>query len=227
MDEKIIAHRGVFNNLNIPENSLKAFKKALKLGYPIELDIQLTKDNTLVVFHDKNLKRMTGINKNLKDLTYQELNELKLLKTDEHIPKFRDVLELINDRIFLDIELKSTKKVKTICNLVMQELSNYKNYDLKSFNPVIVHYLKKHYPDITIGYLIDNKYDNKLYNLIFKNKFTIKYCHPDFIAISKKLLTKKKYQKIISKYPTMLWTITKKEQIKDDKYVYICNNLPY
>ena len=52
---KIIAHRGIFNNLNIPENSIKSFKKALRLGYPIELDVHLTKDNILVVFHDHNL----------------------------------------------------------------------------------------------------------------------------------------------------------------------------
>ena len=57
-----IAHRGMFDNIKIPENSLSSFKKALKYNYSIELDIQLTKDNILVVFHDSNLKRMTGIN---------------------------------------------------------------------------------------------------------------------------------------------------------------------
>ena len=57
-----IAHRGVFNNTSIPENSMKAFQKAIDLNYSIELDIQFTKDFVLVVFHDDNLKRMTGVN---------------------------------------------------------------------------------------------------------------------------------------------------------------------
>ena len=64
-----IAHRGMFDNKKIPENSIKAFKKALKYNYSIELDVQLTKDNILVVFHDENLKRMTNIDKLLKDTT--------------------------------------------------------------------------------------------------------------------------------------------------------------
>ena len=67
MKNKIIAHRGVFNNIDIPENSMKAFKKALKLNYPIELDIQLTKDNILVVLHDHTLQRMTGDSRILQD----------------------------------------------------------------------------------------------------------------------------------------------------------------
>ena len=73
MKNKIIAHRGIFNNIDIPENSMKAFEKALKLNYPIELDVQLTKDNVLVVLHDLSLKRMTG-----NSLILQELHSLLL-----------------------------------------------------------------------------------------------------------------------------------------------------
>ena len=224
---KIIAHRGVFNNLNIPENSIKSFKKALRLGYPIELDVHLTKDNILVVFHDHNLLRMTGINKNIQDLTYDEIKNIKLLDTDEVIPKFSDVLDLINDKVLLDIEIKTTKRIKDTCDILMNELNNYKNYDLKSFNPKIVRYLKKNYPDTTVGYLIESKYDKRLYNLLLKNKYIIKYCNPDFLAINKKLLKNKKFKKIVEKYPTMLWTITSNKQITSNKYIYICNNLPF
>ena len=58
---KIIAHRGIHDNEKIPENSLKAFKLTMDKNIPIELDIHLTKDNEFIVFHDDNLKRMTGI----------------------------------------------------------------------------------------------------------------------------------------------------------------------
>ena len=63
-----IAHRGAFNNIDIPENSLLAFKKAIDMKWDIELDVQLTKDNVLVVFHDEDLKRMTGISKKICDV---------------------------------------------------------------------------------------------------------------------------------------------------------------
>lgn len=227
MNNLIIAHRGMFNNLNIPENSIKAFKKALIYNYPIELDVHLTKDNILVVFHDHNLFRMTGVNKNIQDLTYDEIKELKLLNTEEKIPTLKEVLELVDNQILLDIEVKNTKRIKTTCNILLKELENYSNYDLKSFNPRIVKYLKKKNPNLTVGYLIENKYDFKLYNVLLKNKYIIKYCNPDFLAISKKLLKNKKFKKIVDKYPTMIWTITSEKQINNDKYIYICNNLPF
>ena len=66
----LIAHRGIYNNLNIPENSIKSFKKAVNNGIPIELDIHLTKDNKLVVFHDDNIIRMTGAYKKIRKCTY-------------------------------------------------------------------------------------------------------------------------------------------------------------
>ena len=75
-DNLIFAHRGVHNNIDIPENSIKAFKEALKNNLNIELDIQLTKDNKLVVFHDENLKRMSNVNKTLNELTYFEIKKL-------------------------------------------------------------------------------------------------------------------------------------------------------
>ena len=58
---RIIAHRGIHNNLDIPENSIKSFKEAIKQKLPIEFDVQLTKDNKIIIFHDYNLKRMTNL----------------------------------------------------------------------------------------------------------------------------------------------------------------------
>ena len=66
------AHRGLFDNhSNAPENSLAAFKKAVDAGYGIELDVQLSKDKKLVVFHDSNLKRMFGVEGNVWDYTLE------------------------------------------------------------------------------------------------------------------------------------------------------------
>ena len=70
MNNLIVAHRGIYNNINIPENSILAFKKALKYNYSIELDIQMTKDNVIVVFHDNNLERMTKINNKISNIIF-------------------------------------------------------------------------------------------------------------------------------------------------------------
>ena len=64
---RFIAHRGLYNRLDTPENSMKAFENAILKGYAIELDINMTKDGHLVVFHDSNLKRMTGIKNNVDE----------------------------------------------------------------------------------------------------------------------------------------------------------------
>ena len=117
----LIAHRGIHDNIDIPENTLQAFKKAIKNNISIELDVQLTKDNVLVVFHDDNLKRMTGINKNIKDITYYELKDIKLLNTNDTIPTFSEALNIINGKVLLDIEIKDTKKIKIICNKIIKE----------------------------------------------------------------------------------------------------------
>lgn len=223
--KKIIAHRGVFNNKDIPENSIKAFREAIKLNIDVEFDVQITKDNILVVFHDDNLKRMTNVNKKIEDSTYEEISNLTLLDTKEKIPTLDEVLNTINNNVFMDIEIKNNKRYKILCDLLVKKLNNNKNYSLKSFNPMIVRYINKKYPDINIGYLIGDKYDFKLLKYILPTKFMIKYSKCDFISISKKLLNKNKF-KIISKiYPTQIWTIKDMREITDDKYTYICNNI--
>ena len=106
LSTKPISHRGVHDNDKVPENSIEAFKLAIKKGYIIELDVHLLKDNEIVVFHDDNLLRMTGVNKKIKNTTYKELQELKLLDTRYKIPKLIDVLNLVDGKVPLLIELK-------------------------------------------------------------------------------------------------------------------------
>ena len=70
------AHRGLFDNKSdAPENSLAAFQKAVDAGYGMELDVQLSKDQKLVVFHDATLKRMCGVEGNVWDYTLEELKK--------------------------------------------------------------------------------------------------------------------------------------------------------
>jgi len=225
-DNLLIAHRGVHDNINIPENSLLAFKETIKNNFPIELDIQLTKDNILVIFHDDNLKRMTGVNKNLRDLTYNEIKTLKLLNTNQTIPTFKEVLDLVDGKVLLDIELKHTKKINTLCKKLIKELEGY-NYPfiVKSFNPKIVRHLKNKKSEYITGLLIQED----IYNNII-GKFLIKYCKPNFLAISKKFINKNGINKTLKEYPILVWTIKNNEEINKYNNIsnnYICNNLPF
>ena len=221
----IIAHRGIHDNKETPENSLKAFAKALNRNIPIELDVQLTKDNIIVVFHDYSLFRMTGKKAYLQDLTYNELQELYLLDTKEKIPTLKEVLDLIQGKVLIDIEVKNSNSIDKLCRILKEELFNYNNYILKSFHPLIVRKLKKVFPNKEVGFLINDHYSNYLYDRLVTSKVLLNFLKPDFLAISKKLLKTKKFNSLEKKYPVLVWTITDKGELEKDNKIYICNNL--
>lgn len=226
----IIAHRGVHNNKDIPENSILAFKKAIEKKYAIEFDIEITKDDKLVIHHDDSLKRMTGFDKNVEDLTLDEIKNLKLLNTEERIPTFREVLDLVNGKVLLDIEIKSTKQVKKVVDLVLKELESYKGEVLlKSFDPFIVNRLKKETSKYSIGLLVMRNSASKGLNFLVKTKL-IYLTSFDFLAVDKRMLTKEYYNKYINDYPMYVWSfkglIEAEEYLKEyPKIICICNDL--
>ena len=110
LSSNLIAHRGLHND-KYPENSLGAFKRAIRKNYIIEFDVHLLKDGTAVVFHDDNLYRMCGKRKKIKDFTYDELKKIKLLDTNYTIPTLDSVLKLIEGKVPIIVELKYDVKV--------------------------------------------------------------------------------------------------------------------
>ncbi|WP_461752522.1 glycerophosphodiester phosphodiesterase family protein [Methanocorpusculum sp.] len=123
-----IAHRGLFDNSTAaPENSLPAFKKAADAGYGIELDVQLTKDREVIVFHDDNLHRSSGVDTLISDCTYEMLQEYRLFHSDEKIPKLSDVLSQVNGTVPLVIELKnaSASEYAELCERTAACLDTY------------------------------------------------------------------------------------------------------
>ena len=77
IEGKYIAHRGLHSE-TIPENSVESFRAAVKHNFPIEIDLHLTKDGKVVVFHDETLKRMCGEDVCIADLTLRELKKYRL-----------------------------------------------------------------------------------------------------------------------------------------------------
>lgn len=182
------AHRGMHDIDGVPENSMMAFRRAKELGYGIELDVQLTKDGVLVVHHDYDLKRTCGVNQYIKDLTYQELFQFKLMGTQERIPRFVDVLHEIDGSVPLLIELKMETFHTKLCQMTAQVLDQYKGlYCMESFHPYALYWFKKYRPEVIRGqlseqYLKEKETKNILSYVIMQNLLTNFITKPDFIA---------------------------------------------
>lgn len=140
----LFAHRGLFTkDQSIPENSMAAFANAVEHGYGIELDIQLTKDKQLVVFHDHTLTRMCGIDLPVCEMTYEELQKYTLGNTEEKIPLFKDVLELVDGKVPLLVEIKLPTLRTYTCQAADALLQNYRGqYCIESFNPLALRWYK-------------------------------------------------------------------------------------
>ncbi len=189
LGEEFFAHRGLHSkDKKIPENSLDAFSLAVESGYGIELDVQLSKDHEVVVFHDDDLKRMCGIDKKVNELTYEELLSLKLLDSECVIPHFKDVLDIVTDRSVLIVELKTGSNNEMLCEKTRAILSEYEGkYCIESFDPRIVGWFKKNAPGVVRGQLAcpPKSYGtgtSKLSAFLLGNCLFNFISRPDFIA---------------------------------------------
>ena len=104
-----VAHRGLHNE-KFTENGMKAFQNAIDHGVAFEFDIHLTKDNELVVCHDENLKRTTGKEGIIEDLTLKEIKDNYRLLDGGEIPTLQEVFDLNKERVPMVIELKVFRK---------------------------------------------------------------------------------------------------------------------
>ena len=150
------AHRG-FHGDGAAENSLSAFSRAVERGYGIELDVRLTKDGRLVVFHDNTLVRITGKEGRVEDYDYREIEDLRLSGTDDKIPLFSEVLSLVDGKIPLLIELKEEAGKYSVTEKTLEILEGYKGaYIIESFNPLALKLIKKKRPEVLRGFLAMN-----------------------------------------------------------------------
>ena len=120
------AHRGLHDNKSdAPENSMKAFQKAVDAGYGIELDVQLSKDQIPVVFHDETLNRMCGVDGKVWQYTLKELQKMKLADSDETIPTFEAVLKTVGGKVPLIVEYKLDVPSTKVCEIADPMLEKY------------------------------------------------------------------------------------------------------
>lgn len=156
---RCFAHRGLHTpDKAVPENSLPAFRRAVEAGYGIELDIQLSRDGAVVVFHDDTLDRVCGVPGHLYEKDYAELKRLRLLGTDERIPLFSEVLAALDGMpVICEIKVPAGQDAAEICAKAAPFIDGYKgDICMESFNPKAVQWFRKNRPGLVRGQLTMN-----------------------------------------------------------------------
>ena len=213
----IIAHRGASGYA--PENTLAAIEKAITLGaHMVELDIHQSKDGIPIVLHDSSLWRTAGVRRNVGSLTLQELKRLEVGSwfnpqfQDQRIPTLEEVLDRVQNRILLNLELK--QGINPYPNFTDHILKLLDHYHLLSltllssfFHGSILEFRKKN-PDIFIGYLSRREAIPK----IFLKAENLNACslHIPFRKISLDLLN----QAHAKGFRVFTYTVNRNEEIK-------------
>ena len=216
------AHRGYHDKPQIPENSLPAFRRAIERGWGAELDVHLLKDGTLAVFHDSDLKRCTGAEGILEDLTFEEMKALRLGGTEEQIPAFDEVLELFEGKAPLIIELKTYKgNHRALSEAVCRRLDRFCSlFCIESFDPRAVADVKQLRPAIVRGQLVSDflkdPEDLPFYQrVVLTNLLLDVKARPDFIACKFEDRGTPAIRRTIDKLGVqeVCWTIRSKEDL--------------
>lgn len=177
----VMAHRGL--SADAPENTLYAFSDAISVGADfIELDVQQTRDGVLVVMHDSNLKRTTGVNKDIWDVDYADIQNLDAgswfdpAYANARIPTLEETLQFVDKRAKLNIEIKPTKHGSdTLEQDVAELITRYQYTDacyVTSFSYGSLKKVKEANPEIHTGYLMSVAY-GQFYSLKYADAFSL------------------------------------------------------
>jgi len=219
-----IAHRG-FHNKENPENTLGAFKRAIEHGYSIELDVQLLSDGNVVVIHDNKLSRLCGVDKYLSNCTYNDIKDLKILNSTFYIPTLKEVLDFVDGKTPLLIEIKNTLKVGELESKTYELLKNYSGeFAIQSFNPFSLQWFKINAPNIIRGQLSSffkgedlSWFKKSLLKRLKLNKIS----SPHFISYNAENLPNKYVKK--TNLPVLAWCIKSQEEYM--RVIKHCDNI--
>lgn len=207
-----IGHRGA--KAHITENTLASIQKALSLGVDgIEIDVHCCKSGELVVFHDFTLDRLTNGSGEISSFTLNELKQLKV-KGDYTIPTLQEVLDLIDGKILLNIELKGEKTAIKTCELVKNAIKNSSwktnNFIISSFQKQELKQVFQLNKNLKIGVLTKASISDAL---SFANTVNACAIHPNMALLSKNNV--EKMQQL--GYKVYTWTVNETEAISRAK----------
>lgn len=216
------AHRGL-HSAQYPESSLPAFALAAEQGFGIELDVRMSRDGVIVVFHDECARRLCGVDARISDMTLSEIRSLRLSGTPYGIPTLGEVLELVDGRVPLLIEIKGETKEQKLCAKLATTLDTYYGaFAVQSFNPLILAYFKRYRPRFARGQLTDKIKKVNTGKWAFVKGFLLTHLllnvlsRPDFISISGKRrgILGFRLCTTLFKCKGFVWTVRTKEQYK-------------
>ena len=202
---KIIAHRG-FSEL-YPENTLLAFKKALEAGVDgIETDLRLSRDGQAIIFHDDNLKRMTGLDNTPEALT---LSELKKLDTGsgQTIPSLDELLTLTSSQATLILEIKYMPSTyKRLCEVIELAIKDKLEWvEVSCFDDEVLEYMHGLNPQVKLHKLIEH--ESTLKDKDFENK----YAYASYFDIDVKLRKLVLELALCQRHKIIFWTVQKED----------------
>ena len=178
------AHRGLHDR-TVPENTVSAFRAAASAGYGIELDVRLTKDGKVVVFHDEDLLRAAGLPVKIAEISYEELKAVRIFGSEERIPLFSEAAAEANG-VPLLVEIKDTPRLSELCEKTAAVLSSYNgSFAVQSFHPGAPAWFKKHHPEVLRGQLSSDFRGESLSSVkkfLLSNMLLNVWSKPDFTA---------------------------------------------
>ena len=218
------AHRGLWGK-GLAENSLPAFAAAVRAGYGIELDLQLSRDRRIMVFHDETLKRMCGVDKRVRDLTYAQLRTLRLSGTTETIPTLEEVLALVGGRVPLMLEFKGDTPNRALNLRAARLLDTYPGaFCVVSFSPLILRWFKHYRPSYARGQLVTKSQNHtrrgsRAVGFLLSHLLLNFLSRPDFLSVNVRLRHRPVIRLLTGAVGVrgFLWTVRTDEEYKTCK----------
>jgi glycerophosphoryl diester phosphodiesterase len=219
------AHRGLHGHIErCPENSMPAIEEAIDHGYGIEIDIQRSMDNEAIVFHDLSLKRLTGKKGLVANLQAHELRKIRFRGSSHTIPTLKQVLDLVEGRVPLLLEIKNAPGIPGMLEMRVAELIRRYSGPLAvmSWTPTIVKTLALLAPGIPSGRVISKLTDLQVPE---RAKWLQKMLTPkigfdsstnrQFAACAlKSLLSEHVPEERVGGAPLLTWTVTSSEEAR-------------
>ncbi len=207
LNHSIIAHRGIYNNITIYENTIESIMYASKNNLIVEIDIRTTLDNEIIVYHDEDASRLNNLKDTLNTIT---LNDLEYI-SPFHIPTLYEVLTSINGHVPIIIEIKEDNKI--IRTKLIELLKKYNgSIAIQSFNIDIVKFFKK--KGFVTGLLIGTKKNRK---------YIEQDLDVDFLNIKYDTISKVEANMLKQKYYLIGYTLDNRKEV--ETYIKIFNNL--
>ena len=210
-----IAHRGLWSPLGPPENSLAAFEAAYAGGYGIELDVRLSQDGQVMVFHDDHLARMTGAAAWLREKSAAELAALRLKGTAQAVPTLSQVLDLVAGRALILVEIKSRPGEEgPLDEAVAAVIDGYGGpLAIIGFNPLSHAWWAQHHPQVLRG-LNSHRFDDVAELMApealraLRNLDQVEIAKPHFLALGLDMLPSAPANRMrLQGYPIIAWTV--------------------